>query len=180
VEIKSLPEAKAGPFDWLIGLLPWILLLGVYFWFWNRMQRNISGRFGGRDFGEFLSGSARREEKDAPRVTFDDVAGQEAAKREVSELVDFLRDPERYRRLGAEPPHGVLLMGPPGTGKTLLARALAGEAGVQFFHISAWCARCSRRPSAAPRRSSSSTSSTPSAGCAARGSAAATTNASRP
>jgi cell division protease FtsH len=137
VEIKSLPEAKAGPFDWLIGLLPWILLLGVYFWFWNRMQRNISGRFGGRDFGEFLSGSARREEKDAPRVTFDDVAGQEAAKREVSELVDFLRDPERYRRLGAEPPHGVLLMGPPGTGKTLLARALAGEAGVQFFHISA-------------------------------------------
>ncbi|MDH3475281.1 MAG: ATP-dependent zinc metalloprotease FtsH [Rhodospirillales bacterium] len=137
VEIKSLPGAKAGPFDWLVGLLPWILLFGVYFWFWNRMQRNISGRFGGRDFGEFLSGSARREEKDAPRVTFDDVAGQEAAKREVSELVDFLRDPERYRRLGAEPPHGVLLMGPPGTGKTLLARALAGEAGVQFFHISA-------------------------------------------
>ena len=101
------------------------------------MQRNIAGRFGGRDFGEFLAGSARREEKGEPKVTFDDVAGQDNAKREVAELVDFLRDPERYRRMGAEPPRGVLLMGPPGTGKTLLARALAGEAGVQFFHISA-------------------------------------------
>jgi cell division protease FtsH len=137
VTVRSLPDQDAGAFGWLGGLLPWILLFGVYIWFWNRMQKNIAGRFGGRDFGEFLSGSAKREEKDAPRVTFDDVAGQEGAKREVAELVDFLRDPERYRRLGAEPPRGVLLMGPPGTGKTLLARALAGEAGVQFFHISA-------------------------------------------
>ena len=72
-----------------------------------------------------------------PKVTFADVAGQDNAKREVSELVDFLKDPERYTRLGAEVPRGVLLMGPPGTGKTLLARALAGEAGVPFFSISA-------------------------------------------
>jgi cell division protease FtsH len=137
VEIVTQPSDDSGPMGWLAGLLPWILLFGIYFWFWNRMQRNVAGRFGGRNFGEFLSGSAKREEKGAPRVTFDDVAGQESAKREVSELVDFLRDPMRYRALGAEPPHGVLLMGPPGTGKTLLARALAGEAGVQFFHISA-------------------------------------------
>jgi cell division protease FtsH len=136
VKITSLPD-QDGAGRWMASFLPWLILLAVYFWFWNRMQRNIAGRFGGRDFGEFLAGSARREEKDAPKVTFDDVAGQDNAKREVAELVDFLRDPERYRRMGAEPPRGVLLMGPPGTGKTLLARALAGEAGVQFFHISA-------------------------------------------
>ena len=136
VKITSLPE-REGAGRWFASFLPWLILLAVYFWFWNRMQRNIAGRFGGRDFGEFLAGSARREEKGEPKVTFDDVAGQDNAKREVAELVDFLRDPERYRRMGAEPPRGVLLMGPPGTGKTLLARALAGEAGVQFFHISA-------------------------------------------
>jgi cell division protease FtsH len=137
VKITSLPDKQDGASRWLAGFLPWIILLAVYLWFWNRMQRNISGRFGGRDIGDFLAGSASREEKGAPKVTFDDVAGQDNAKREVTELVDFLRDPERYRRMGAEPPRGVLLMGPPGTGKTLLARALAGEAGVQFFHISA-------------------------------------------
>jgi cell division protease FtsH len=136
VKITSLPD-QDGAGRWFASFLPWLILLAVYFWFWNRMQRNIAGRFGGRDFGEFLAGSARREEKGEPKVTFDDVAGQDNAKREVAELVDFLRDPERYRRMGAEPPRGVLLMGPPGTGKTLLARALAGEAGVQFFHISA-------------------------------------------
>ena len=136
VEITIQPEQpEAG--GWLYGLIPWIVLFAVYLWFWNRMQRNIAGRFGGRDFGEFLTGSAKKEIKGAPKITFDDVAGQDNAKREVSEMVDFLRDPERYRSLGAEPPRGVLLMGPPGTGKTLLARALAGEAGVPFFHISA-------------------------------------------
>ena len=137
VEIDIRPEADDLAGSWLVGLLPWIILLGFYFWFWNRMQHNVTGRFGGRDLGQFLEGSANREEKGAPKVTFDDVAGQDSAKREVSELVAFLKDPERYRKLGAEPPRGVLLMGPPGTGKTLLARALAGEAGVQFFHISA-------------------------------------------
>ena len=137
VELTTLASDDGRSGAWLFGLLPWFVLFGVYLWFWNRMQQNIAGRFGGRDFGEFLSGSARTEIKGAPKVTFDDVAGQENAEREVSELVDVLRDPERYRRLGAQPPRGVLLMGPPGTGKTLLARALAGEAGVPFFHISA-------------------------------------------
>jgi cell division protease FtsH len=83
---------------------------------------------------KFLEGVGRKVEKTS--VTFADVAGQENAKREVQELVDYLRDPERFRKLGAEVPRGVLLMGPPGTGKTLLARALAGEAGVPFFSIS--------------------------------------------
>ena len=116
----------------LVGLLPWLLFLALYFWFWHRMQNNLVGRFSGREPSDFLSGSAKKETKTPRRVTFDDVAGQDAAKREVSELVDFLKDPERYRLLGAEAPRGVLLMGPPGTGKTLLARALAGEAGVAF------------------------------------------------
>ncbi len=136
ITISAQPSSESG--SWLIGLLPWVVLFGLYFWFWGRMQKNISGRFGGREPQDFLSGSSKREEA-APerRVTFDDVAGQEGAKREVAEVVDFLRDPERYRKLGAEPPRGVLLMGPPGTGKTLLARALAGEADVAFFHTSA-------------------------------------------
>ena len=137
VEIRSLPSEGEGPLRWLYGLAPWLLLIGIYLWFWNRMQKGMLGRFGGRDIPDFLSGSAKKEEKRSDKVTFDDVAGQDNAKREVSELVDFLRDPTLYTRLGAEPPRGVLLMGPPGTGKTLLARALAGEAGVPFFHISA-------------------------------------------
>ncbi len=130
------PPKEEGS-SWLFSLLPWLIFLGIYFWFWNRMQSNLSGRFGGRDPSDFLTGSAQKETKQVKRITFADVAGQEGAKKEVAELVDFLRDPERYRRLGAEPPRGVLLMGPPGTGKTLLARALAGEADVNFYHTSA-------------------------------------------
>ncbi len=136
VEIENLPGADGG-LGWFSALLPWLFFLGLYFWFWSRMQKNMVGRLGGRDLGDFLSGSAKKEEKGQKKVTFADVAGQDNAKKEVSELVDFLRTPERYRKLGAEPPRGVLLVGPPGTGKTLLARALAGEAGVPFFHISA-------------------------------------------
>jgi cell division protease FtsH len=135
VQIWNRPVDQTG--SWLRSLLPWIIIIGLYFYFWRRMQGNIMDRLGGRSPGDFLTGSARKEEKSGRRITFDDVAGQESAKREVAELVDFLKNPEVYRRLGAEPPRGVLLMGPPGTGKTLLARALAGEAGVDFFHISA-------------------------------------------
>ncbi len=135
VVIRSKPESGTG--GWLLGILPWVFLFALYFWFWNRMQHNVTGRFGGRSPTDFLSGSAREERESKRHVTFDDVAGQDNAKREIAELVDFLRDPERYRKLGAEPPRGVLLMGPPGTGKTLLARALAGEADVNFFHTSA-------------------------------------------
>jgi cell division protease FtsH len=135
IEVSSRPAEDGG---WLLGLLPWIVIIGVYWWFWSRTTSNIAGRLGGRDVGDFLTGTAKAEKAgSAPKISFDDVAGQDNAKREVAEIVTFLRNPQQYRKLGAEPPHGVLLVGPPGTGKTLLARALAGESGVPFFHISA-------------------------------------------
>ncbi|MEE9139614.1 MAG: ATP-dependent zinc metalloprotease FtsH [Alphaproteobacteria bacterium] len=121
----------------LLALAPWLLFIALYWWFWTRISRNMAGGLGRGDIGKFLEGTSKVETEERPKVKFDDVAGQENAKREVAELLDFLRDPERYRRLGADVPHGVLLVGPPGTGKTLLARALAGEAEVPFFHISA-------------------------------------------
>ncbi|MDP6346282.1 MAG: ATP-dependent metallopeptidase FtsH/Yme1/Tma family protein, partial [Alphaproteobacteria bacterium] len=135
VEVISRPDADGAGAIWTT--LIWVGLLAVYLWFWNRMYRNVAGGMGGRGIGDFLAGSAAAHDKGTPDVRFADVAGQDNAKREVAELVDILKDPERYTRLGAEPPRGILLMGPPGTGKTLLAKALAGEAGVPFFHISA-------------------------------------------
>ena len=141
VPVTVLPAEAAGGWRILTGLLPWLLFLGIYWWFWRRMYRNISGGLdglpGGGDVGRLVSGSEQEKNVSVPEVTFEDVAGQENAKREVAELVDFLRDSEKYTRLGAEVPRGILLMGPPGTGKTLMARALAGEAGVPFFSISA-------------------------------------------
>ena len=138
VEVTSQPVEDGGTRRFLYAILPWLILIGIYWWFWSRMYRNVAGGLGGRDVTDFLYGSTKREaKKEGPRVTFADVAGQDNAKREVAELVDFLRKPEQYRKLGAEPPRGVLMVGPPGTGKTLLARALAGEAGVPFFYISA-------------------------------------------
>ena len=122
----------------LVGILPWLLFLGVYWWLWRGMYRNVAGGLGGQnEISRFLEGTSRAEAKPKKKMSFDDVAGQDNAKREVSELVDYLINPDRYTALGAEVPHGVLLVGPPGTGKTLLARALAGEAEVPFFYISA-------------------------------------------
>lgn len=135
VVIWNLPSESKN--SWLLSLLPWIIFIGVYFFIMRRMQGNPMDRFDGRNSGDFLVGSAKQEEKAGRLVTFDDVAGQESAKQEVAELVDFLKHPKTYENLGAETPHGVLLVGPPGTGKTLLARALAGEAGVNFFNVSA-------------------------------------------
>ncbi len=116
-------------------VLPWVLILGVYLWLQRRMMGGIAGGPGGVS-GGLLGGRFAKPSAPARKITFDDVAGQDQAKREVAELVDFLRDPERFRRVGAEVPHGVLLVGPPGTGKTLLAKALAGEADVPFFSTS--------------------------------------------
>jgi cell division protease FtsH len=119
----------------LFAWLPWLLFVVFMFWLVQRATRNLAGGLGGtgdlRRFLEPFQKAAR-----VPQVTFADVAGQENAKREVQELVDYLRNPGKFEKLGAEVPRGVLLMGPPGTGKTMLAKALAGEAGVPFYSIS--------------------------------------------
>ncbi len=123
----------------LVSLLPWILILAFYLWLSRRMMGSGFGGMGGGlpgGIGDFLGGRSAKPTKLAQQVTFADVAGQDQAKREVLELVEFLRDPDRFSKVGATVPHGVLLMGPPGTGKTLLARALAGEADVPFFSTS--------------------------------------------
>jgi len=130
VKIKARP---VGTSIWnLVGLwLPGLVLLGLFFWVIHRM-RDVEGGI----LGTFVKSPAKRYEKLKSRVTFDDVADLENAKRELQEIVEFLKDPTQFQRLGAQIPKGVLLMGPPGTGKTLLARAIAGEAGVPFFSIS--------------------------------------------
>ncbi|HID81864.1 MAG TPA: ATP-dependent zinc metalloprotease FtsH, partial [Thiotrichales bacterium] len=108
------------------------------FFFLRRMSQNISGGLGRSGaLDKFLNPGSDEKTGEIPEVSFEDVAGQENAKREVTELVDYLSNPEQYNKLGADIPHGLLLMGPPGTGKTLMARALAGEAKVPFFSISA-------------------------------------------
>ncbi|WP_212524323.1 ATP-dependent zinc metalloprotease FtsH [Actibacterium sp. MT2.3-13A] len=132
VEITAEAPAEGSL---LAYMLPWIVLLGFYLWLQRRMMGSLMGGMGPTR-GGLLSGRFAKPQKPARRVTFDDVAGQDQAKREVSELIDFLREPDRFHRLGAEVPHGVLLMGPPGTGKTLMAKALAGEADVPFFSTS--------------------------------------------
>ncbi len=128
-------EEPANP-SVLLSFLPWIVILAFYFWLSRRMMGGgTSGGLPG-GVGKFLGGRSTQPTKPTRKVTFADVAGQDEAKREVSELVEFLRDPDRFQKVGATVPHGVLLMGPPGTGKTLLARALAGEADVPFFSTS--------------------------------------------
>jgi cell division protease FtsH len=118
----------------LLGFLPTILLIGFFIWL---IRRQMGGGKGGI-LGGFGRATARRVQPgEHERVGFDDVAGIDEAEDELVEIVDFLRNPQRYTKLGARIPHGVLLYGPPGTGKTLLARAVAGEAHAAFFHLSA-------------------------------------------
>jgi cell division protease FtsH len=118
----------------LLGFLPTLLLIGFFIW----LIRRQTGGGGGGVLGGFGRSTARRAKPgEEARITFDDVAGIDEAEDELVEIVDFLRNPQRYTKLGARIPHGVLLYGPPGTGKTLLARAVAGEAHAAFFHISA-------------------------------------------
>ena len=122
-----------GGFTWqgmLLQFLPILLLIGVWIFFMRQMQGGTRGAMG------FGKSKAKLLTENKNRVTFDDVAGVEEAKEEVIEIVDFLKDPQKFQRLGGKIPKGALLVGPPGTGKTLLARAIAGEAGVPFFSIS--------------------------------------------
>jgi len=131
VPVRAEKQQQSGLQSFLITLLPFILLIGVWVYFMNRMQGG--GRGGAMGFGK--SRAKLLTEKQG-RVTFDDVAGIDEAKEELEEIVEFLRNPQKFSRLGGKIPKGALLVGPPGTGKTLLARAIAGEAGVPFFTIS--------------------------------------------
>jgi cell division protease FtsH len=126
-----------GPPLWetlLFGLGPTILLFALLFWLFRRAAQRTGGLGG---MGGLGRAEVTRADPAELRVTFDDVAGIDEVKEELVEIVDFLREPQRFQRLGARMPHGVLLSGPPGTSKTLLARAMAGEAGVPFFTMSA-------------------------------------------
>ncbi|MFC5739284.1 ATP-dependent zinc metalloprotease FtsH [Sinirhodobacter huangdaonensis] len=131
VQVNVVKQAQSG-FMSLLGVwLPFIVMIGIWIFFMNRMQGG--GKGGAMGFGK---SKAKLLTEKQGRVTFDDVAGIDEAKEELEEIVEFLRNPQKFSRLGGKIPKGALLVGPPGTGKTLLARAIAGEAGVPFFTIS--------------------------------------------
>ncbi|MFC4006396.1 ATP-dependent zinc metalloprotease FtsH [Nonomuraea purpurea] len=134
VEITSQPITRGFLSNLLLSLLPVLLLAGLWIWI---MRRGASMMGGGGLGGLGKSKAAKPVEAGQVRVTFDDVAGIDEVENELVEIVDYLKDPDKYRRLGAKLPKGVLLAGPPGTGKTLLARAVAGEAKVPYFSASA-------------------------------------------
>ncbi len=129
--VRATPLVQQRGFltNLLISFAPILLLVGFYVWMFRRQQGAMAGLLGG--------GKQKRVDPETVRVTFDDVAGIDEVEAEINEVVDFLKDPAKYRRLGARAPKGVLLTGAPGTGKTLLARATAGEAKVPFFSASA-------------------------------------------
>ena len=134
VQVKAEPpEESPWYLTMLLSWFPMLLLIGVWIFFMRQMQGGGSGGRGAMSFGR---SKARLINEETAKVTFEDVAGVDEAKEELSEIVDFLREPRRFTRLGGRIPKGVLLVGSPGTGKTLLARAVAGEAGVPFFSIS--------------------------------------------
>ncbi|ACS79855.1 ATP-dependent zinc metalloprotease FtsH [Maridesulfovibrio salexigens] len=134
IEVVAEPEEEAPWYMTLfISWFPMLLLVGVWIFFMRQMQGGGGGRGGAMSFGR---SRARMINEETARVTFEDVAGVDEAKEELSEVVQFLSEPKKFTRLGGRIPKGVLLVGPPGTGKTLLARAVAGEAGVPFFSIS--------------------------------------------
>ncbi|MCM2337586.1 MAG: ATP-dependent zinc metalloprotease FtsH, partial [Lysobacter sp.] len=132
VAIEQTPPASGPSLMYiLINILPWLLFIGIWVYFMRQMQQG-----GGKGAMSFGKSRAKMQGENEVKVTFADVAGCDEAKEEVGELVEFLRDPSKFQKLGGKIPRGVLMVGPPGTGKTLLARAIAGEAKVPFFSIS--------------------------------------------
>ena len=129
VRFRSAPINPAQWQNLIISLLMMVLVAGLFIYLFRQ-------QFGGQQVFNIARSRARRYDQSQPRITFDDVADLEEAKEELREIIDFLKNPQRFQALGAKVPKGVLLMGPPGCGKTLLARAVAGEAGVPFFHVS--------------------------------------------
>ena len=132
IETYDYKEGFVVP--WWVGLLPYIILIALAMWFWSSMMKQAGGGAGG--FTKFSKARTRLGSDEKDKKTFADVAGCDEEKEELSEIVDFLKDPKAYTAMGARIPKGVLLVGPPGTGKTLLAKAVAGEANVQFLSIS--------------------------------------------
>jgi len=136
VEIRAVPIQGSPLAQFLYGFGPALLLILFYVWMYRRAQQ-LGGGLGGGLLGIGKSRARRYDQESGPKVTFKDVAGIDEAENELVEIVDFLKEPEKYTRLGGSAPKGVLLVGAPGTGKTLLAKAVAGEAGVPFFSMSA-------------------------------------------
>ena len=132
IETYDYKEGFVVP--WWVGLLPYLILIALAMWFWSSMMKQAGGGAGG--FTKFSKARTRLGSEEKDKKTFADVAGCDEEKEELSEIVDFLKDPKAYTAMGARIPKGVLLVGPPGTGKTLMAKAVAGEAGVQFLSIS--------------------------------------------
>ncbi len=133
VQVTAVSQETSPIVSGLIYMLPWLLIIGVWIFF----SRGVKAQGPGAMMGGFAKSGAKVYESQKAPVTFADVAGMEEAKQELREVVEYLRDPKKFSRIGGKVPKGVLLVGPPGTGKTLLARAVAGEAGVTFFSISA-------------------------------------------
>ncbi|MBB1089567.1 ATP-dependent metallopeptidase FtsH/Yme1/Tma family protein [Lysobacter sp. SG-8] len=132
VAIEQVPPETGPSLVYIVvQLLPWLLFIGIWIYFMRQMQQG-----GGKGAMSFGKSRAKMQGENEVKVNFTDVAGCDEAKEEVGELVEFLRDPSRFQKLGGKIPRGVLMVGPPGTGKTLLARAIAGEAKVPFFSIS--------------------------------------------
>ena len=119
---------------WYIDFLPYLILIVIFIFFWVMMMRQATGR--GGKMNSFARANAKLGSAEKNPVKFDDVAGADEEKKELEEVVEFLKNPQKFTKLGARIPRGILLVGPPGTGKTLLSKAVAGEAGVPFFSIS--------------------------------------------